>query len=258
MTSKPFLYVGIASKTHLVHATHNALQRMYADLSCPYVEDIEPVGGLVLARNQIAARFLAHPEATHLLLVDDDVAGFTAADVLRMMATGEGVIGGPLPARDFDLRTLRGAIARGIPDEELLLWLSPLLMHFLEDGRIPVRGSLAEVKAVSTGFLVVTREALTHMVKELGGATAKLEGRPVLTVFEFGVDERGSWIGEDFGFCLRWRAMGGRVWADLETRLLHVGQVAFWTDTLRNRIAKSGIVRAIRTPGDSPTSRSET
>jgi len=230
------LYVGIASKEKFTHATHNALARLYAELPFPHLEDIEPVGGLVLARNQIAARFLAHErKPSHLLLVDDDVAGFTAADVERMMRSGEDVIGGPLPSRAIEVGTIEAAIKRGITGAELLGYLSPLLMQFLPN-KIPVRGHLAEVKAVSTGFLLLSRAALERMVQELGGATAELEGRPIVTVFDFAVDGRGQWVGEDFGFCERWRSLGGKVYADLDTTLLHLGQQAFGTAPLRERV----------------------
>lgn len=232
------LYVGIASKSHMSLATHSALRRLYARLPYDVIEDIEPVGGIVLARNQIAAKFLAHvAKPTHLLFVDDDVAGFTAEDVVRMVTSGVDVVGAPLPSREFDPRTLRLAIARGVPDEQIHLYLSPLLMHLLPGGKLPVRaGHLAEVGGVSTGFLLISRGALEQVVAAIPGSRARVEDREIVNVFDFGIDAEQRWIGEDFGFCLRWRSIGGKVYADLQTQLVHMGTMPFMTDTLQRRL----------------------
>jgi hypothetical protein len=248
MMAEPFVYFGIASRSHFVHATHSALRRTYRDLPFPYEEDIEPAGGLVLARNQIAGRFLAHPRATHLMLVDDDVGGFTAADIVRMVGAEEDVIGGPLPSRQVDMRTLLAAIRRGVPEDKLHCYLSPALMNFLPDGRVPRRGPLCEVAFVSTGFLLVSRAALERMVSELPHAIATVHGRSVTTVFDFAVNELGEWVGEDVGFCVRWRALGGHVYADAKTSLVHFGQQAFFSEPLEVQIARMSPGRPLPEP----------
>lgn len=32
-----------------------------------------------------------------------------------------------------------------------------------------------------------------------------------------------TYLSEDYSFCHRWRALGGKVWLDTTTRLMHVG-----------------------------------
>jgi hypothetical protein len=42
--------------------------------------------------------------------------------------------------------------------------------------------------------------------------------------------QTGTYLSEDFSFCRRWTAMGGEIWADLESKLTHVGTVDFAGD----------------------------
>jgi hypothetical protein len=43
-------------------------------------------------------------------------------------------------------------------------------------------------------------------------------------------DATKVYLSEDFSFCKRWTDMGGEIWADLESRLTHVGTVSFRGD----------------------------
>ena len=43
-------------------------------------------------------------------------------------------------------------------------------------------------------------------------------------------DQTGTYLSEDFSFCRRWTAMGGEIWADLQSKLTHVGAVDFTGD----------------------------
>jgi len=40
----------------------------------------------------------------------------------------------------------------------------------------------------------------------------------------------GTYLSEDFAFCKRWTDIGGEIWADLESRLDHVGPSVFQGD----------------------------
>jgi hypothetical protein len=39
--------------------------------------------------------------------------------------------------------------------------------------------------------------------------------------------ETGEYLSEDYAFCHRWRAIGGRIWLDTQCRLTHVGSFEF-------------------------------
>ena len=44
------------------------------------------------------------------------------------------------------------------------------------------------------------------------------------------IAEDGTCLSEDFAFCKRWTDMGGEIWADLNSRLGHVGPMTFHGD----------------------------
>ena len=50
-------------------------------------------------------------------------------------------------------------------------------------------------------------------------------------LFECMIDPAtGTYLSEDFAFCKRWTDIGGEIWADLESRLDHVGPSVFHGD----------------------------
>jgi hypothetical protein len=46
--------------------------------------------------------------------------------------------------------------------------------------------------------------------------------------------DSGRYLSEDYAFCRRWRDIGGKVYADLDSQLLHVGQHLFRGDLARS------------------------
>lgn len=245
-TEEPILYVGLASHSAIKHPAKKALDALYQGWPFPRIfpEDLEQAPGLVLARNLIATRFLMHPQKpTHLLLVDDDVGGFTADDVVRMALSGEDLIGGPLPGRNINMNHLVAAIRRGVPPEKLHHHLSPTVMVFEQkDGRANtqlVRGHLASVHFVPTAFMLISRNCLARVANEITTPPQwkKLGGEPMLTCFDFATDAAGEWVGEDVAFCLRWQSIGGKVYCDTKVALTHTGEVTFLGESLESRFA---------------------
>jgi hypothetical protein len=50
-------------------------------------------------------------------------------------------------------------------------------------------------------------------------------------LFECMIDPAtGTYLSEDFAFCKRWTDLGGEIWADLDSRLDHVGPSVFHGD----------------------------
>jgi hypothetical protein len=39
--------------------------------------------------------------------------------------------------------------------------------------------------------------------------------------------ESGEYLSEDYAFCHRWRAIGGRIWLDTKSRLTHIGSFEY-------------------------------
>ena len=51
----------------------------------------------------------------------------------------------------------------------------------------------------------------------------------------------GTYLSEDFAFCQRWTDIGGEIWADLESRIDHVGPSVFHGDVASQFAAPASI-----------------
>lgn len=167
------------------------------------------------ARNELVAHFLMS-DFTDLLFVDDDMQ-FEPNAVLRLLGSDKPLIGGvgrmrcPRPNSDpavWCWRPLRGPGGDLIQDEM---------------GAVEVRG-------FGAAFMLINRRVFADLVeahpewKREGAADWPADLRAHYLEF-FTHSERDEFgeLSEDYGFCHRWRQLGGRVWADPTIRLGHVG-----------------------------------
>lgn len=197
---------------------------------------VDLIGGDALitrARSRLAARFLAHGQATHLLFCDADI-GFAPQNVFRLLDTGQPVIGGVYPMKHIDWERARTAAKADAPD--LMAASLGYVVRFIPtaDHSVEVVNGIAKVSYVGTGFLMMRREALQRLVDshpelraKMGDMGDRLADEAVM-VFETMIEpETGQYLSEDYAFCRRWRDLGGEIWADMEARLTHVGHAAY-------------------------------
>jgi hypothetical protein len=189
------------------------------------------------ARQNIVAQFLSIEAATHLLFIDADI-GFEPEQVFRLMDFDAAITAAIYPIKRLDWDKIAASAQSGrAPLESAAL---SYMVEFHDPAQIAVRDGFARVSYAGTGFLMVRREALLAMIErypELRYAhdhkpNDKLAGSPWrCALFNCMIDEQtGTYLSEDFSFCRRWTAMGGEIWADLESRLTHVGAVDFGGD----------------------------
>ena len=79
---------------------------------------IELMGGDALitrARSRLAAQFLAHPQATHLLFIDSDI-GFLPMNVFRLLESGKEMVAAVCPLKQIDWEKARAAAKAEVPD----------------------------------------------------------------------------------------------------------------------------------------------
>jgi len=94
------------------------------------------------------------------------------------------------------------------------------------------RTGFLEVRDVGFAFVCLTRGAIERMCEahpELRYNTT--DGSAQYALFLDMIDN-GERMSEDFSFCRRWRAMGGRIWLDAHAELGHLG-----VDTYRGRLS---------------------
>ncbi|HSV02676.1 MAG TPA: hypothetical protein VLI41_05670 [Phenylobacterium sp.] len=180
------------------------------------------------ARARLAARFLAHAEATHILYCDVDI-GFRPENAFRLLDARKEIAAGIYPLKAIDWERVRAAAMAGAAD--LQAAALSYVVRFLPtaDRSVEVDDGFARVAYGGGGFLLIRREALQRIAAAHPELVATLDdGAQAVMVFDPMVEpETGEHLSEDYAFCRRWRELGGEIWADVESRLTHVGHAAY-------------------------------
>jgi hypothetical protein len=190
------------------------------------------------ARANLVTLFLDDPSATHLLFVDADI-GFQPEQVFRLIESGADVVAGVYPIKRVNWDKATRMIESNRPAMP-----SAALDYVLEiedpDHVVAVDG-FTRVRFAGTGFLMIRREVLERMCRHPAYASLRffgehshdaLAGSPNrFALFECMIDPvTETYLSEDFAFCKRWTDIGGEIWADLQSRLDHVGPSVFHGD----------------------------
>jgi hypothetical protein len=190
------------------------------------------------ARANLVTLFLDDPEATHLLFVDADI-GFTPAQVFRLIESGADVVAGVYPIKRVNWDKARSAA--GAAQSNLAAASLDYVLEVDDPNRVVVVEGFTRLRYAGTGFLMIRRHVLERMCAHPDYAALKftrehshdaLAGSPNrFALFECMIDPAtGTYLSEDFAFCKRWTDIGGEIWADLESRLDHVGPSVFRGD----------------------------
>jgi hypothetical protein len=196
------------------------------------------------ARASLAAQFLDDADATHLLFVDADI-GFEPEQVVRLIESGAEMCAAIYPVKRIDWEKVRSAITTDRPNPS-----AASLQYVFEvddPNAISQRGRFVKVRYAGTGFLMIQRAAIERMCaryphlqfKRDHSTDAAVASDKRFALFECMIGEDGTYLSEDFAFCKRWTDMGGEIWADLDSKLSHVGPATFSGD-LSTQFAATG------------------
>lgn len=187
------------------------------------------------ARASLVSQFLDDPAATHLLFIDADI-GFDPEQVIRLIACGADMCAAIYPIKRIDWDKVKTIIeaSRPNPAAAALQYVFEVDDHNAVVGQ----GGFVKVRYAGTGFLMIRRRALERMCvhypqlrfKRDHSLDAATESGNRFALFECMIGEDGTYLSEDFAFCKRWTDMGGEIWADLDSRLGHVGPMTFRGD----------------------------
>ena len=185
------------------------------------------------SRNALVGRFLEDPLATHLLFVDADI-GFEPDQLSRMLGFNQSVVAGIYPFKLTEWGD--GGLDRAVNGEPLETAGLRYVGTPCTGAEFHERDGFVTAQYAGTGFMLLRREALLRLVNahpELrynatpANAAAGTESYHY-ALFDCLIDPATNrYLGEDYAFCQRWRALGGTVWLDTRSKLTHVGSTEF-------------------------------
>ncbi len=187
------------------------------------------------SRNTLVAHFLGGSTASHMMFIDADI-GFRPAQVKRMLDFDADVVAGMYPLKA--LRWEQPATLKHPEDPRTAL------LHYVgqfETGdALATRDGFVTGVYCGTGFMLMKRSVLERMVAAHPETAYRSDhvhtasgagGGAAHALFECLIDpDTGEYLSEDFGFCRRWRALGGTLWLDTLGSLSHTGPIDFVGD----------------------------
>lgn len=189
-------------------------------------------------RSAIVAHFLDNPAATHLLFVDADIT-FSVEQVVRLLKFDKDFSAGLYPAKIIDWNQLAQRFGRSTEtlDEAGLAYVGALC----EGTEAKRDNDFATGTYAGTGFQLIKRSVFERMMKahpELKYQALHAFPRPsqpsdnLYALFDCMIEpETGVYLSEDYAFCRRWRAIGGEIWLDLNSKLNHSGSYTYRGNT---------------------------
>jgi hypothetical protein len=187
------------------------------------------------ARASLISQFLEDATSTHLLFVDADI-GFEPEQVLRLIECGADMCAAIYPVKRIDWDRVKKTFeaARPNPAAAALKYV----FEVDDPNAVTARAGFVRVHYAGTGFIMIRRRALERMCahypqlryKRDHSMDAATMNEYRFALFECMIGQDGTYLSEDFAFCKRWTDMGGEIWADLHSRLNHVGPMAFCGD----------------------------
>jgi hypothetical protein len=178
-----------------------------ANFKTKYIADI------YLARAKLFSFFLRHKEATHLLMIDSD-QDWKPEDVIWMLLLNRDFLAAVSCKKLYPLEFAFNMVAE---DGKL----APLY-HELET-------NVASVPFVGAAFMMISRACAEKMAASYPELEYKNpDGDMEYAVFDPIILEAGRRrLSEDYSFCSRWRAIGGKVEVKMDVNLGHTGAHRF-------------------------------
>jgi len=183
------------------------------------------------ARNMLAHSFL-QSDCTHLLFIDADVA-FDPNGVVKMVEADLPLIGGLYAKKYINWGKVHAAANRGVAPENL----HSVACDYYVRGDVEMGSkNPVEVLSVATGLMLIKREVFETLrpdtpVSKLGSVVVgQIKATDMVHhFFDTGVDANtGEFLSEDYAFCQKWRAKGGKIYAAPWVSTVHIGTHHFY------------------------------
>lgn len=190
-------------------------------------------------RNLCVADFLNAPEGpyTHMLFIDSDI-DFEPKTIFKMLDKDKDLIACPYPMKMLSWDRAWNRLQEGdVKDQESLMKAGYTFPIKMDSKEFAVEDGVMEATHAPTGCMLIKREVFQKMIKHypelkisqptiINGEAKEKEN--LYNFFDCLHDpETKKFYGEDFGFCKRWGAIGGKLHLLIDHYITHVGEYQY-------------------------------
>ena len=192
-------------------------------------------------RNLCVANFLKDPaNYTHLLFIDSDI-DFKFDTIMKMLKFDREVIATPYPMKHIHWDQIWDRVQKGkiknIDELKRAGHAFPIKLDNQKGKEIPVVDGVIEVSHAPTGCMLIKKQVFNKMIKaypndKIEQATI-VNGIALIDEYNYNFfdtihdPETKKYYGEDFGFCKKWTAIGGKCYCYVSDDITHVGEYAY-------------------------------
>jgi hypothetical protein len=190
-------------------------------------------------RNLCVSSFLnSEHKYSHLLFIDADI-NFTPESIFEMIALDREVIAIPYPMKTINWdkvdRLSKEIKYKNSTELSTLGFTYPIKVA--DTSNIIVQNNVIEVTHAPTGCMLIKRQVFDKMIEKyphleiyqptiLNGEETKTNN--LYNFFDTFHDlESKKYYGEDFGFCQKWRDIGGKCYCYINRFITHVGEYQY-------------------------------
>lgn len=233
MTKKVFLstpcYGGLCLEKYMIGIIKLQLHLIKHGIQL-YIDTTENESLVHRARNVAVGRFMQKTDADYFMFIDADV-DFDPDSVLRLVNSGHDIAVACYPKKCVMWDQAASAV-KGGDDRNMAMLSSSLVLNFGASRR-PVENGFIEILDGPTGFMLIKRDVFTKLEEKFPELWCKNDHQnrdfdDYHACFDCMIDpETKRYLSEDYAFCRRWQQCGGKIYADINTTLGHVGNLPF-------------------------------
>lgn len=195
-----------------------------------YIDTTENESLVHRARNVAVGRFMQKNSADYFMFIDADI-DFDAESVIRLIKSDHDVSVACYPKKCVMWDQAANAVKNN-DDRNMAMLSSSLVINFGAQTR-PVENGFIEILDGPTGFMLIKRDVFKKMEEKFPDLWCKNDHQnrdfdDYHAVFDCMIDpESKRYLSEDYAFCRRWQQCDGKIYADVNTTLGHVGNLPF-------------------------------
>ena len=194
------------------------------------------------ARNTIVSMYLDDKDyiGTHLLFIDADI-GFQPANIERLIRADKDIVCGIYPRKCIHWNQVIDAVRNNpnITEDEVSYKSLGYNLNFKDPKNIQLKGGYTEVMEAATGMMLIKRDVFNKMKKAYperkyksdqivnGGKYKSDNCYDLFGVGKIDWDEEERYLSEDYYFSRLWSKIGGKIYADVASPLVHQGNLHF-------------------------------